>query len=119
MTNEEALIRQTIGYYTEGGTTGNPPLAAKAFHPSASMKFIKDAAFIDVPIAEFLSGYIKEGVVQQRTIEINSIDISGNAAQARLTIDYSTHQFIDYFNLLKTDGQWLIVSKIFYRKDKS
>lgn len=119
MANEEALIRQTINYYTEGGTTGNPQLAAKAFHSSASMKFIKDAVFIDVPIAAFLSGYIKEGVVQQRTIEINSIDISGNAAQAKLTIDYSTHQFIDYFNLLKTDGHWLIVSKIFYRKDKA
>ena len=119
MANEEALIRQTINYYAEGGTMGNPQLVAKAFHPSASMKFIKDAVFTDVPIATFLSGYIKEGVVQQRTIEINSIDISGNAAQAKLTIDYSTHQFIDYFNLLKTDGQWLIVSKIFYRKDKA
>lgn len=72
----------------------------------------------DVPIAAYFSDYIKEGMMQQRTIEINSVDISGNAAQAKLTIDYSTHQFIDYFNLLKTDGRWLIVSKIFYRKDK-
>jgi protease I len=80
---------------------------------------MKDAVFTDVPIAEFLSDYIKKGVVQQRTFEINSIDISGNAAQAKLTIDYSTHQFIDYFNLLKTGGHWLIVSKIFYRKDKA
>jgi Putative lumazine-binding len=118
MTNEEALIRQTIHNYAEGGTTGNRQLVAKAFHPSATMKFIKEAVFMDVPIATFLSDYIKEAVVQQRTIEINSIDISGNAAQAKLTIDYSTHQFIDYFNLLKTDGHWLIVSKIFYRKDK-
>ena len=118
MANEEALIRQTINYYSEGGTTGNSKLAAKAFHPAASMKFIKDGAFTDVPIAVFLSDYISEGVLQQRAAEINSIDISGNAAQARLTIDYSTHQFIDYFNLLKIDGHWMIVSKIFYRKDK-
>jgi len=118
MATEETLIRQTIKYYAEGGTTGNPKLVAKAFHPSATMKFIKEAVFTDVPIATFLSDYIKEGVVQQRTTEIISIDISGNAAQAKLTIDYSSHQFIDYFNLLKTDGHWLIVSKIFYRKDK-
>jgi|KBSMisStandDraft_5_1062788.scaffolds.fasta_scaffold06012_9 protease I len=118
MANEEALIRQTINFYAEGGTTGNPQLVAKAFHPSASVKFIKDNVFIDVPIAAFLSDYIKQGIFQQRTTEINSIEISGNAAQAKLTIDYSTHQFIDYFNLLKTDGRWLIVSKIFYRKDK-
>lgn len=82
------------------------------------MKFIRGDVFIDVPIAAFLTDYIKEGVMQQRTIEINSIDISGNAAQAKLTIDYDTHQFIDYFNLLKADGHWFIVSKIFYRKDK-
>jgi len=119
MANEEALIRQTINYYAEGGTAGNPQLAAKAFHPSASMKFMKGAEFTDVPISVFLSDYIKAGVVQQRTVELNSVDICGNAAQAKLTIDYSTHQFIDYFNLLKTNGEWLIVSKIFYRKDKA
>jgi len=118
MEKDEALIRKTINYYSEGATKGIPQLAGKAFHPSATMKFIKDSVFIDVPIDRFLSDYIKEGVVQQRTTEINSIDVSGNAAQAKLTIDYSTHQFIDYFNLLKTDGRWLIVSKIFYRKEK-
>ena len=118
MANEEDFIRETLNYYAEGGTTGNPQMVAKAFHPSASMKFIKDAVFTDVPIGVFFSDYIKKGTVQQRTTEINSIDICGNAAQAKLTIDYSSHQFIDYFNLLKIDGRWLIVSKIFFRKDK-
>ena len=45
----------------------------------------------------------------------NYIDITGNAASVKLTIDYETHQFVDYFNLLKIKGQWLIVNKIFYR----
>lgn len=45
MENEEVLIRQTINYYSKGGTTGNPQLVAKAFHPSATMKFIKDGVF--------------------------------------------------------------------------
>jgi len=119
MANEEALIRQTINFYAEGGTTGNPQLVAKAFHPSASVKFIKDNVFIDVPIAAFLSDYIKQGIFQQRTTEINSIEISGNAAQAKLTIDYSTHQFIDYFNLLKLYGGVPIINKVLLPTDSA
>ncbi|WPB58167.1 nuclear transport factor 2 family protein [Xylophilus sp. GOD-11R] len=51
-------------------------------------------------------------------MSIDYIDIRGTAASASLTIDYLTQQFIDFFNLLKIDGRWQIVSKIFYRIPK-
>jgi hypothetical protein len=112
------LIHEVIGFYADGGSQGNPALVAQAFHPSATMKFIRDSALVDVPIADFLKNYIKEGVVQQRTVGIDYVDVEGCAASAKITIDYPTHQFVDYFNLLKTDGRWLIVSKIFHRFDR-
>jgi len=37
------------------------------------------------------------------------------AANARVEIDnWHEHRFTDVFNLLKIDGRWLIVNKIFY-----
>jgi hypothetical protein len=117
MTDKD-LIHQTIGYYTNGGTNGEPKTVARAFHPSAFMKFVKEGKLIDVPIDDYFTKFIQEGVIQNRTVTIDNIDITGNAASAKLTIDFPTHQFIDYFNLLKVDGVWLIVSKIFQRIDK-
>ena len=117
MTDRE-LIQQTINYYAEGGTNGEPETVAKAFHPTAFMKFIKAGEFTDVPIEEFFSSFIQKGKTQQRTVAVNYIDVTGNTASAKLTIDYATHQYVDYFNLLKIKEQWLIVSKIFYRIDK-
>jgi len=118
MANEEQLIKQTISNYTDGGTMGDIPMVSKAFHPSATMKFIKDEAFTDVPIEKFFTDYLKAGQVQERAVNVDYISISGNAAQAKLTLDYPTFQFVDFLNLLKIDNTWLIVGKIFCRNNK-
>ena len=111
-------IHETINFYAEGGTFGQPETVAKAFHPTAYMKFMKGEELVDIPIQKYFSDYIKGGVTQERVVTINSIDITGNASAVKLTIDYTTHQFIDYFNMLKIDNRWLIVSKIFFRINK-
>jgi putative lumazine-binding protein len=118
MKNEEQFIMQTIKFYADGGTYGDAGLVATAFHPSATMKFIKDGTLVDVPIDNYLSDYIKPGRIHERTATIDYINICGSAAQVKLTLDYAQHQFIDFFNLLKIDGRWLIVSKIFFRNNK-
>ena len=115
---DRKLIQQVIAYYADGGTRGDAQTVAKAFHPSATMKFIKEGQLVDEPITAFYKNYIKPDVLQQRTVEIDYINIRGTAATARLTIDYPTHQFIDYFNLLKIDDEWKVVSKIFHRISK-
>jgi hypothetical protein len=93
-------------------------VVSKAFHPTATMKFIKEDALIDVPIEKYFTDYLKAGQVQDRTVNVDYINISGNAAQAKLTLDYPTFQFIDFINLLKINDTWLIVGKIFYRNNK-
>ncbi|HFK7187570.1 nuclear transport factor 2 family protein [Serratia odorifera] len=43
------------------------------------------------------------------------IDIVGTAASARIdTDDISGFRFTDFFNLLKIEGQWRVVSKIYH-----
>ena len=58
------------------------------------------------------------GAKQNRKTRIDNISIFGNAAQAKLTIEYPTFYFHDMMSLLKTKEGWKIVSKIFYREDK-
>lgn len=43
------------------------------------------------------------------------VDIAGTAASARIdTNDISGFSFTDFFNLLKVDGNWTVVSKIYH-----
>ena len=111
-------IRAVIASYAEGGTRGDREMVAAAFHPSASMKFVRQGELVDEPIERYYENYIPAGIIQARTVVIDRIDIRGTAAAAKLTIDYPTHQFIDFFNLLKIEGEWLVVGKIFHRAPK-
>lgn len=113
-----AAIGQTLNYYLNGGTNGDFNTLSKAFHSTATMKFIADGNYTEVNALEFFKERMKSGAKQDRQTRIISIDISGHAASAKLEIEYPEFFFIDYMNLLLIDGEWKIVGKIFYRKGK-
>lgn len=46
---------------------------------------------------------------------IVKVDIAGTAASARIdTNDISGFCFTDFFNLLKLEGKWIVISKIYH-----
>ena len=112
------LVETTLNYYLEGGTNNDFATLKKAFHPTATMKFIGDE-YTEVNAIEFFESRMKPGPAQDRKTSIVSVNISGNAASAQLEIEYPEFMFVDFMNLLKVDGEWKIVSKIFYRKPKT
>ena len=111
------LVAQTLNYYLEGGTNNDFATLSKAFHPTATMKFVGEE-YKEVNALEFFEKGMKPGPPQDRQTRIVSVSVTGNAAHAQLEIEYSTFMFVDYMNLLKIDGEWKIVGKIFYRKMK-
>ena len=116
--NERALVEQTVSYYLDGGTNNDFETLRKAFHKNASMKFISGEGYKEVNAIDFFEKAIKPGPKQNRTTQIVAVNIAGNAATAQLRIDYPTFYFMDFMNLLKIDGEWKIVSKIFHRQPK-
>ena len=115
--NDEANVRACLENYMSG--EGNR--VEKAFDPSASMKYIdaQTGGFKDVPIKDFIARIkANTGGAPKRQIEIVSMNIEGNAAQAKIKIETEKVILYDYMNLLKINNEWKIVSKIFSRKDK-
>lgn len=113
---EEAAVKACLENYMSGD--GNR--LEKAFHPSATMKYIdfQSGEFKDVPIAEFIARVKSNTTKTERKIEIISMNIEGNAAQAKIRIETAQVIMNDYMNLLKVNGEWKIVSKIFSRQNK-
>lgn len=109
------LIEKTLNYYMEGGSNRDFQTLKKAFHETATMKYITKEGYKEVNALEFFSG-MKPGERVDRVNRIAEITISGHAANARLELEYKDFTFVDFMNLLKIDGEWKIVNKIFYRR---
>jgi hypothetical protein len=114
--NEEASVRACLENYMSGD--GNR--MEKAFHPGATMKYIdaKTNEFKDVPIADFIARVKANTNKSERKIEIVALNIEGTAASGKITIESGDVILYDYMNMLKIDGEWKIVSKIFSRMNK-
>ena len=104
----------------ENYMSGDGARVEKAFHPSATMKYIdvQTKEFKDVPIAEYIARVKSNTSKMDRKIEITFINIEGNAAQAKIKIETDKAILFDYMNLLKVGDEWKIVSKIFSRQQK-
>ena len=106
-------ISETLSYYLDGGTYNDFPKLAKAFHKDATMKSIGEE-YKSVNALDFFEKRIKPGPPSNRQTKIVSINYCGHAANAVLHIDYPDFRFVDFMNLLKIEGTWKIVNKLFY-----
>lgn len=112
-------IETTLNYYLTGLINNDAKTLTKAFHPTATMKWI-DKEYTEVNAIEGLTQGM-DGIPYKEKIEtrIVSISMAGDAASAQLEIQFPTFTYIDFMHVLKTDGQWKIVSKIFYTRQDS
>ena len=119
---DEAAIRQTVQYYFDGGKTRDTLTLRKAFHPDARMLFARDGKLVVVPIGEYItrvgSESLKPGEVDSTERKVVSVDVAGDAAVAKLQLKRANALLTDYMSLLKVDGRWLIVNKIFTRETR-
>ena len=100
--------------------SGDGDKVEKAFHPSATMKYIdvQSGEFKDVPIADYIARVKSNTTKSDRKIEIVALSIEGNAANGKIKIETDKVIMYDYMNMLKVNGEWKIVSKIFSRINK-
>ena len=112
---EEAALTRTIQTYIDGGISGRGNDMKPAFHEGATIYgYIGDELF-GGPIQGLFDWNDGNGPAAGLKAEIANIDIEGTVATARVELDnWTGHRFTDFFTLLKTDGEWKIISKVFY-----
>jgi hypothetical protein len=86
-----------------------------AFHDGASIYgYVGDDLF-GGPIQGLFDWNDQNGAAKDIRTRISAVDVVGTCANVRVNVDNLTgHRFTDFFNLVKFDGQWKIVSKVFY-----
>ena len=119
---DEAAVRAALQHYIQGHATGDPAHIRLAFHPAARL-FWSSADTLatrtsDEYIARMSSKPAADEASGVRKRRIADIDVTGNAATGKIVLDYPDAYIVDYMSLLKTDGQWKIVNKIFMTEMK-
>ena len=118
--DEQAIRRHIERHYFEGVRRSDTAVAHKAFHTVAKMYFVREGKLVERTIPDWLDDIARNAPQPAKPDNFKrrvlDVDVSGNAATARLQLDYANAVITDYMSLLKVDGQWQIVNKIFDRK---
>lgn len=115
--DEYEAIAAVVQLYFDGCALGEADKITQAFHPQSWMFGSLSGQRYDEPISALVD-LVKEGPADTsgryrgRILSVNQV---GDAASAIAAEDgfWGSVSFIDFFNLAKIDGRWLIVNKTF------
>ena len=116
--SEFEAISSTLMDYIEGSTEGQPNRLKTAFHPNLNLYSIKKDQTLSIWAGTEYIKDTKEGKPTGEGGKIISIDYENNAAVAKVEISHpkSPSTYIDYFMLLKIEGKWTIIHKMYTKR---
>lgn len=86
-----------------------------AFHEGANICGYTGPDLFGRPIQGLYDLNDSNGPAKGLEARFTSIDVVGTCASVRLDMDdWTGHRFTDFFNLVRFNGQWKIVCKVFY-----
>jgi hypothetical protein len=113
-TDEQGILL-AVNNYLDGGTNGDVKQFESAFVNEAIQRSIGSNGEVIGMTVKSLALKLKPGQVMSRETRIVSLNYAGIAATATTETIYPTSKIIDLLNLLKINGEWKIVSRVYSR----
>ncbi len=108
-------ITKTLQYYIDGAKSGKGDDMKPAFHPDATIFGYVGTDLFAGPIQELFDWNDQNGPATELQARVASVDIIGTIATVRLELDnWSGYRYTDMFTMLKVDGEWKIMNKVFH-----
>ena len=113
--SEHDVIAKTIQHYIDGAKSGKGDDMKPAFHKDATIFGYAGADLFAGPIQQLFAWNDGNGPATGLKARIASIDLIDTIATVRLELDnWTGHRYTDLFTLLKVDGAWKIMNKVFH-----
>jgi hypothetical protein len=119
---DSAAIRAAALDYVEGWYEGNAERMTRALHPELVKRIVVSDTATGKSVLQSMGasalvngtrrGYGKSTPKDKQQKEVRILDVFGNAASARATMA----DWIDYMQLARVDGRWVIVNVLWERK---
>ena len=112
---EDSSVRAVVQRYLHGLKFNDTVSLHEAFWPEAKLFAIRPNGQInELTQAKWYAMFEKSaGQEEKGDLRIAAVDITGNAAAVKVVEDYPDSRYTDYLNLLRIDGRWWIVNKIY------
>ena len=112
---EYDIIAGVVQHYLDGARSGRGDDMRPAFHEDATIFGYVGADLFAGPIQGLFEWNDQNGPATELQARIASIDIVDTVATVRLELDnWTGYRFTDMFTLLKVDGEWKIMNKVFH-----
>ncbi len=113
--SEHALITKVIQHYIDGARSGRGADMRPAFHEDATVFGYVEGELFAGPIKKLFDWNDDNGPAAELRARLASIDLVGSVATVRLELDnWTGRRFTDLFTLLRIDGEWKIMNKVFH-----
>ncbi len=113
--NEYGAIAKVVQVYIDGAKSGKGDDMKPAFYKDATIFGYAGADLFAGPIQKLFAWNDENGAATGLQARIASIDLIDTVATVRLELDnWTGHRYTDLFTLLKVDGEWKIMNKVFH-----
>ena len=113
--SEYGVIAKVVQHYIDGAKSGRGDDMKPAFHKDATIFGYVGADLLAGPIQKLFDWNDENGPATGLQARIANIDLIDTVATVRLELDnWTGHRFTDLFTLLKLDGKWKIMNKVFH-----
>ncbi len=113
--NDQDVIAKLVQHYIDGARSGKGDDMRPAFHTDATVFGYVGPDLFAGPIENLFAWNDDNGPATELEDRIASIDVVGTVATVRLELENWTGiRFTDLFTLLKVDGDWKIMNKVFH-----
>jgi len=108
-------IAKVVQHYIDGARSGKGDDMKPAFHKDATIFGYVGPDLLAGPIQQLFDWNDQNGAATELHARIASIDLIGTVAAVRVELDnWTGARFTDLFTLLKVDGEWKIMNKVFH-----
>lgn len=114
-TADAAAVAEVMAAYGSGTRARDVEALKAIFHPNAVMSgYLGPELLIGSP-QPFFDHLAANEVAESYRAETTAVDVAGATARARVVEDdLFGMSFVNEFHLVRSDGRWLIVSKLFH-----
>ena len=112
---EEAAVRRTVESYLHGLKFNDVASLKQAFWPEARLYFrTRDGHLGQLTQEQWYAGFAASaGKEEEGELHIAALEVVRDIASVKVVEEYAKSRYTDYLSLLKFDGEWRIVSKVY------
>lgn len=120
-TADEQAVRTVVEHYLHGLKFNDVASLKQAFWPEAKLYFVdqKTGKLGQLTQEDWYKDFAASaGKEEPGDLRITALEVTGDIASVKVVEEYPRSRYVDYLSLVRFDGAWRIVNKVYTSERK-